>query len=142
MRLEGELEAELVVSLPRAAVDDRLGSDVERDLRDGLGDDRSRERRYERVLALVQRVRDDRACALLVGERVLAVDEEDVVGVRGSRTCDRLLEVELLPDVDEHGDDLVEAVPVLLQPGEDAARVEPARVGDDGCPAHAAPWRR
>ena len=33
---------------------------------------------------------------------------------RGVRACDRLLEIELLPDVDEHGDDLVEAVPLLL----------------------------
>ena len=40
---------------------------------------------------------------------------------------------------DEHGDDLVEPVPVLLQPGEDAAGVEPSRVGDDGCAPHAAP---
>ena len=115
---------------------------LERDLGDRLRDHRPRERRDERVLALVERVRDDRLRALLVGERVLAVDEEDVVGAGGLRARDRLLEVELLADVDEHGDDLVEAVPVLLQPGEDAARVEPARVGDDGGAAHAAPSRR
>ena len=93
-------------------------------------------------LPFVERVRDDRARALLVRERVLAVDEENVVGAGGVRARDRLLEVELLPDVDEHGDDLVEPVPVLLQPGEDAAGVEPARVGDDGRASHAAPWSR
>ena len=141
VRLEGELEAELVVPLAGAAVDDGLGADVERDLGDGLGDDRPRQRRDERVLALVERVRDDRAGALLVGEGVLAVDEEHVVGVRRARAHDRLLEVELLANVDEDRDDLLEAVPVLLQPREDAARVEPARVGDDGC-THAAPCRR
>ena len=139
VRLERELEAELVVALPGAAVDDGLGAEVERDLRDRLRDDRPRERRHERVLALVQRVREDRSRALLVGERLLAVDEEDIVGVRGPRPRDRLLEVELLADVDEHGDDLLEAVPVLLQPGEDAARVETARVGDDGGAAHVTP---
>jgi hypothetical protein len=80
---------------------------------------------------------------LLVGERVPAVDEEDVVGAGRLRARDRLLEVELLPDVDEDGDHLVEAVPVLLEPGEDAARVEAARVGDDRGPAHhAAPCSR
>ena len=142
MRLESELEAELVVPLAGAAVDDRLGAELERDLGHRLRDHRPRERRDERVLPLVERVREDRPRALLVGERVLAVDEEHVVGAGGVRARDRLLEVELLADVDEHGDDLVEAVPVLLEPGEDAARVEPARVRDDRRPAHAAPWRR
>ena len=142
VRLERELEAELVVALAGAAVHDRLGADLERDLGDRLRDHRPRERRDERVLPLVERVRDDRPRALLVGERVLAVDEEHVVGAGRVRPRDRLLEVELLADVDEHGDDLVEAVPVLLQPREDAARVEPARVGDDRGPAHAAPWSR
>ena len=142
MRLEGELEAKLVVALPRAPVDDRLGADVQRDFRNSLRDHRPRKRRDERVLPFVERVRDDRARALLVRERVLAIDEENVVGVGGVRAHDRLFEVELLPDVDEHGDDLVEPVPVLLQPREDAARVEPSRVGDDGCASHAAPWSR
>ena len=41
------------------------------------------------------------------------------------------VEVERLADVDEHGDDLVEAV-VLLEPGDGAGRVEPAGVGEDG----------
>ena len=85
VRLERELEAELVVALAGAAVDDGLGAELERDLGDRLRDHRPRERRDERVLALVQRVRQDRSRALLVGERVLAVDEQDVVGVRGPR---------------------------------------------------------
>ena len=144
MRLERELEAQLVVPLARAAVHDRFGAQLERDLGDRLRDHRPRERRDERVLALVQRVREDGPRALLVGECVLAIDEEDVVGVSGLGPRDRLLEVELLADVDEHGDDLLEAVPLLLQPREDAARVEPARVGDDRGSRHgyAAPWSR
>ena len=142
MGLERELEAELVVALAGAPMDDRFGADLERDLRHRLGDHRPRQRRHERVLPFVERIREDRPRTLLVGERVLAVDEEHVVGAGRIRPRDRLLEVELLADVDEHGDDLVEAVPVLLQPREDAARVEPARVGDDRRPAHAAPWRR
>ena len=36
VRLERELEAELVVALAGAAVDDRLGAELERDLGDGL----------------------------------------------------------------------------------------------------------
>ena len=131
-RLERELEAKLVVALARAAVHDCLGTSRVRDLRHGLRDHRPRERGDERVLALVQRVRRDRARALLVGELVLAVDEEHLAGARSLAARDRLLEVELLAHVDEHGDDLVEAVRVLLEPGDDAARVETARVGDDG----------
>ena len=83
VRLERELEAKLVVALAGAAVDDRLGAELERDLGDRLRDHRARERRDERVLALVERVRLDRARALVVRERVLAVDEDDVVGTCG-----------------------------------------------------------
>ena len=95
-----------------------------------------RERGDERVLALVERVRLDRPRALLFGEGGLPVDEDDVVGAGGAAALDRRLEIELLADVDEHGDDLVVAVPVLLQPADDAARVEAAREGDDSNPAH------
>ena len=138
VRLERELEAELVVALAGAAVDDRLGAELDRELGDRLGDHRPRERRDERILALVERVRLDRASALLLRERRLPVDEHDVVRTGRAAALDRLLEVELLADVDEHGDDLVEAVPVLLQPADDAARVEPAREGDHCDPRHGA----
>ena len=57
-RLERELEAKLVVALAGAAVDDGLGAELERDPGDRLGDDGARERGDERVLALVERVRD------------------------------------------------------------------------------------
>ena len=139
-RLERELEAQLVVALAGAAVHDGLRAELDRELGDRLRDHRPRERRDERVLALVEGVRLDRARALLLGERGLAVDEDDVVGAGGASALDRRLEVELLADVDEHGDDLVEAVPVLLQPADDAAGVEAAGEGDHRDPAHLAPW--
>ena len=125
VRLERELEAELIVPLAGAAVDDRLRAELLGQLGDRLGDHRPREGGDERVLALVERVRLDRAGALLLGEGVLAVDQDDVVGAGGARALDRRLEVELLADVDEDGDDLVVAVPVLLQPADDAARIRP-----------------
>src|SRR6185312_10633695 len=58
---------------------------------------------------------------------------------RSCRTAarERLLEVELLSDVHEHGHDLVEAV-VLLEPRDRAARVEPAGIGEHGGAGHAA----
>src|SRR5262249_17012054 len=49
-------------------------------------------------------------------------------------------EVGLLADVDQHRDHLVVAV-VLLQPRDRAARVEPARVGEDSGLAHVSPSR-
>ena len=134
-RLEGELEAELVVALAGAAVDDRLGAEVLGDPGDRLGDDRPRERGDERVLALVERVREQRLRDLLVRERVLAVDEHDVGRAGRVAARDRRLEVGVLADVDQHRDDLVEAV-VLLQPRDRAARVEPARVGEHRGPGH------
>ena len=94
---------------------DGLGAELERELGDRLRDHRPRERRDERILALVERVRLDRARALLVRELRLAVEEQDVVGACRAAALDRRVEVELLADVDEDGDHLVEAV-VLLQP--------------------------
>ena len=138
-RLERELEAQLVVALAGAAVHDGLRAQLDRELGDRLRDHGAGERRDERILALVERVRLDRAGALLLGERGLAVDEDDVVGAGCTPSLDRRLEVELLTDVDEHGHDLVEAVPVLLQPADDATRVEAAGEGDHRDPAHLAP---
>ena len=138
VRLERELEAQLVVALAGAAVHDRLGAELGGDLCDRLCDHRPRERRDERVLALVERVRLDRTGALLLRERRLPVDEHDVVCTGRAAPLDRGLEVELLADVDEHGDDLVEAVPVFFQPADDAARIEPTREGDHCGSAHAA----
>ena len=51
--------------LPGAAVDDRLGAELERERRDRLGDHGPGQRRHERVLALVERVRLDRLRDLL-----------------------------------------------------------------------------
>ena len=131
VRAERELEAELVVALAGAAVDGRLGAELLRQLGDRPGDHRAGERRDERVLALVERVRLQRLRALLVRERLAAIDEQDVVGAGRVAALLRLLEVELLADVAEHGDDLVVAVE-LLQPGDDAGGVEPAPVGEHG----------
>ena len=128
LRLERELEAQLVVALAGAAVDDRLGAELERDLGDRLGDHGPRERGDERVLALVERVRLERL-------RAPARPRTRPCGRPGRRRrrrppcrADRRLEVELLADVDEHGDDLVEAV-VLLQPGDrcSSCRARPSR---------------
>ena len=55
------------------------GGEVERVLGHGPGDDWPRERRYERVLPFVEGIREDRSCALHLGERVLPVYENDVV---------------------------------------------------------------
>jgi hypothetical protein len=123
-------------------VHDRLGAELDRQVGDRLGDHRPRERGHERVLPLVERIRLDRSGALLFGEGGLAVDEDDVVGARGLGALDRGVQVELLADVDENGHDLVEAVPVLLEPADDAAGVEAAREGDDSGPAHLTPCSR
>ena len=137
-RLERELEAELVVPLAGAAVHDRLGPELERDLRDRVGDHGTRERGDERIHALVQRVRLQGSRDLLVGEHVLAVEQDDVVGPGKVAALRRRPEIRILADVHEHGDDLVEAV-VLLQPCDRAARVQPARVGEHRGSGHAAP---
>src|SRR5262249_8160299 len=85
----------------------------------------------------------DRLRHLVGRERVAAIDQEDVVRAGGVTALLRLLEIELLADVAEHGDDLVVVVE-LLEPGDDAGGVQPARVGEHRGLAHlyAAPSRR
>ena len=53
---------------------------------------------------------------------------------------DAVPEVGVLTDVHQDGDDFIEPV-VLLEPRDRAARVEPARVGEHGGPAHVSPSR-
>ena len=109
MARKDELEAELVVAFPRAAVHDRVRVELERDLRHRGRDHGPRQRRDEGIAALVQGVRLERLCHLLLGERLLAVDEQDVGCTCSHAAHDRRLDVERLPDVDEHRDHLIEA---------------------------------
>ncbi len=124
-RLERELEAHLIVALAGAAVDDRVGAEVAGDRTDRLADHGPREGRHERVLALVERVREQRLGDLVARELILAVEHDHVVGAGGVAARDGRLEVAVLADVDEHGDHLFVAV-VLLEPGDGAARIEPS----------------
>ena len=134
---ERDLEAQLVVALAGAAVDNRVGAQVERHRRDRLGNHRPRERRDERILALVERIGLERLRHLLVRELLAELGDDDVVGSCRARTRERRLQLDVLADVDEHGHDLVEPV-VLLEPGDGAARVEPTGEREDRR-AHAAP---
>ncbi len=108
--------------------------ELDRELGDGLRDHRPREGGDERVLAFVERVRLERLRDLLAGERLAAVDEGDVGGAGRIAALARLLEVELLADVAQNAHDLVEAV-VLLEPRDDAGRIQPAAEGEYSCPA-------
>ena len=117
VRLEGELEADLVVALAGAAVHDRLGAELERELRDRLGDHRPRERGDQRVLALVEGVRLQGAFATWSSAKASCGRAARRSAPAASPRAIEAPEVGLLADVDEHGDDLVEAV-VLLQPGD------------------------
>jgi hypothetical protein len=139
-RLEGQFETNLVVPFAGAAVHDRLRVELHRDACHRLGDDRPRQRGDQRILAFVERVCDERLRHLVLGELVLAVEQEDIVRAGGVAARDRRLEIGVLPDVDEHGHDLVEAV-VLLQPCDRTARVQPARVGENGSPHQVSPFR-
>ena len=88
MRLERELEAELVVALPGAAVDDGLRAELEGDSATAWAMT-GRESADTSGYFLVERVGHDRARALLVGERILAVDEQNVLGSAArARTID------------------------------------------------------
>ena len=114
---------------------DRVGAELERDLCNRFGDHRSRQGGDERILPFVECVREQRLRHLLVGECLLAVEQQHVVRACELAAIDGRVKTCFLADVDEDGDHFLEAV-VLLQPRNRAARVEPARVGEDSDAVH------
>ena len=89
--VDGDVEADLVVALARAAVGDRVGAFLLGDLDQELGDERPGERRGEGVDALVQRVRLEGRAAV-VGDEVLArVHDVGAAGAGASRRASRHL---------------------------------------------------
>ena len=65
----------------------------------------------------------------------LAGKDYSAAGTGDATTLDRLLQVVLLADIPEHGNDLVEAV-VLFQPADRAGGVQPTGIAKDRSPTH------
>ena len=130
-RVIAELEADLVVALAGRAVADRVGADQLGDLDLALGDQRPRDRGAEQVQPLVQRVGAHHREHVVADEFLAQVVDEDVLGLDAHqlRLGARRLEFLALAEIGGEGDDL--AIVGLLQPFEDDAGVEAARIGED-----------
>src|SRR5204863_315325 len=92
-RLEGDVEAHLVVALARAAVRHRLGAALAGGIDHQLGDQRPAQRRGERVLALVQGAGHQGGEDEAVHEQVARVDGDGVHGPGLRRLFADLLDV-------------------------------------------------
>ena len=125
--LDRQLETHLIVALARRAVRDGVRALRFRNLNETLGNQGTRERRAQKVLALVYRLRLERrpdvvfekflrevfdVCLRRAGLQRLVVHGSDFVA---------------LPDVDARCDDLA-AVIVLLEPRNDDGCVQTARI--------------
>ena len=84
-RPRGHLEAHLVVALAGAAVGDGVGAVLAGGGHQVLDDDRSRQRRDQRVLVLVEGVGPQRGTAVVAGELLPAVDHERLDRAGGHR---------------------------------------------------------
>src|SRR5215813_401370 len=127
-RFVGQLEADLIVTLPRASVSETIGAEFERDFGLPLGDDWTRHGRTEQIGVFVYgpsaKGRPDE-----IADEFFA---EVFDGRRGSASCEsflvRGLEIFLLADVAYHSDDF--AAVIFLEPGDDDASVESAGIGE------------
>jgi len=130
-RVITELETHLIVALASRAVADRIRADHPRDLDLALGDQRPRDRRAEQVQPLVQRVRPHHREDVILDELLAQIVDEDVLGLDPGllRLAPRRFQFLALPEIGGEGDDL--ALIGLLQPLEDDAGVEAARIGED-----------
>src|SRR6185437_10497109 len=79
-RIIAKFETDLVVALARRAVTDRVRADFPRDLDLALGDQRARNRRTEKILAFIDRVRAEHREDEVADELLAKVVYEDVLG--------------------------------------------------------------
>ena len=84
-RARRHLEAHLVVALAGAAVGDGVGAVLAGRRDEVLHDDRPRQRRHQRVAALVQRVGLQRGGEEVVGELLAGVDDDRLDRAGGER---------------------------------------------------------
>ena len=133
-RRHRRLEAHLVVPLAGAAVRDGARASLPRHRHQMTGDQRPRERRHQRVAALVEGARLQHRQHELVRELVAGVHDHRLGSAR--RGCPRLdlLAFDALADVDQEGDHL--GAVLLGQPAQRNRCVEAARVREDDPVSH------
>ncbi len=125
-RLKGQLEADLIVPLPRAAVGERVRTDLPRDRNHAATDDRPGHRGAQQVLPTVHRPGPKRGPDEILHE---ALSEILAVEFRGACRLGLLgqsFEAARLTDICGDADDL--GTVVLAKPGHDHRGVEASRI--------------
>ena len=130
-RIIAELEADLVVALAGRAVADRVGADHLGDLDLALGDQRPRDRRAEQIQPLVQRIGAHHREDVIPHEFLAQIVDEDMLGLYPGHLglLTRGLQFLALPKIGGERHDF--AFIRLLQPFQDDAGVEAARISED-----------
>jgi len=132
---EGHLEADLIVPLAGASVREGVGADAARDLDLALGDERSRHRGAEQILAVVDRAGAQGGKDEVANELLAKILDVAFGRARGERLLAHAAELRAaLADVGGDADDA--RVVVLTKPRNDDRGVEPARVGEDDGARH------
>ncbi len=124
-----ELEPDLVVALPGAPVREGVGADLDGDLDLALGEQWTRHRGAEQILAPVDRADLERRPDVLLDELLAQVLAEERGRPRREGLLLEAFEAALLADVSGHADDLGPVA--LLEPRHDHRGVEPARITED-----------
>ncbi len=132
----GQLETNLIVSLSRASVRQRVGADAPCDLDLAARDERPGHRRAEEVLTIVDRSGAERREDERLDEFLAQVFDVAGVGARRERLGAHPAKlVAPLPDVGGHADDLGAGV-MLLEPRDDNGSIESAGVREDDGSGH------
>ncbi len=124
-----DLEADLVVALAGRTVRHRVGADLFGDLDLALRDQGPCDRGAQQILPLVQRVRAEHRKDEVPHEGFAEILDEDLAHAEHLRLAAGGLELLALTEIGGEGHDL--ATVFGLQPAQDHARVEPARIGQD-----------
>src|SRR4029077_12915115 len=124
----GQFESHLIVAFAGAAVGEAVGAELQRDFRLTLGDDGPRHRSAQQVRVLVNRAGAQRRPNVIADKFFAEVFDMGGRSARSERFLARGLEILLLADVADHGDDF--AAIIFLQPGNDDGGVESSRIGE------------
>ncbi len=127
-RIIRQFESDLVVALAGRAVRHRVGADLFRDLDLPLCDQRARDGGAQQILALIQRVRAEHREHEILHERLTQIVDEDFLHPGHFGLLARRPQFLALAQVGGEGHDLASVG--RLQPFQDHAGIQPARVGE------------
>ncbi len=128
-RLEGDVEADLIVALAGAAVRDGDGVVFAGGIDHQLGDERPAQRRGQRIFALVERAGHQGGKDETIDEQIAGIQSHGIHGSGSQRFLADAFDVLALAEIDREGDHI--EVVLLADPRHHDAGVESAGIGED-----------